>query len=78
MLTSWSNTNSPRLSRDAHKYHPLGTSKMWPVALYTLALVCLTCLHAVAVDGLVSPECMDAEFGGWVCLVVGWKWMNQG
>lgn len=55
-----------------------GPARCGPVALYTLALDCLTCLRAVAVDGLVSPECMDAEFGGWACLGVGWKWDEPG
>lgn len=55
-----------------------GLARCGLVALYTLALDCLTCLHAVAVDGLVSPECMNAELGVWACLAVGWKWMNQG
>lgn len=49
-----------------------------PARCVPVALDCLTCLRAVAVDGLVSPECMNAELGVWACLAVGWKWMNQG
>lgn len=48
-----------------------GPARCGLVALYTLALDCLTCLGAVAVDGLISPECMNEEVGGWACLAVG-------